>query len=169
MLFDNYNTTIDRNRFKPVQAHKTENAQSALVRTLSSGLRCVQHPGRMGARTRRHCPFPLTVWIVLLIRPPYEAANGTHTMTDDNEEHASHPAFWRSRYGAGLIVIGGVAVFFLLTQHRAHFLGALPFLLILACPLMHLFMHHGHDKGKHRSSDHGRGRDANKRPQDKLP
>ena len=22
--------------------------------------------------------------------------------------------------------------------------GALPFLLLLACPLMHLFMHHGH-------------------------
>jgi len=26
----------------------------------------------------------------------------------------------------------------------SHFFGALPFLLLLACPLMHLFMHHGH-------------------------
>ena len=25
-----------------------------------------------------------------------------------------------------------------------HALGALPYLLLLACPLMHLFMHHGH-------------------------
>jgi len=38
-----------------------------------------------------------------------------------------------------------VAGFFLFTEHRAHVLGILPFLLLLACPLMHLFMHHDHD------------------------
>ena len=43
----------------------------------------------------------------------------------------------------------GVAAFFLLTEHRAHLYGALPYLLILACPLMHLFHHHGH--GQERS------------------
>lgn len=37
-------------------------------------------------------------------------------------------------------------------EHRAHFLGVLPWLLILACPLMHLFMHHGH--GNHTGPDH---------------
>lgn len=37
-----------------------------------------------------------------------------------------------------------VAGFFLLTQHTAHVFGALPFLLLLACPLMHLFHHGGH-------------------------
>jgi hypothetical protein len=51
--------------------------------------------------------------------------------------------------------IGGaflaIAGFFLLTEHRAHLFGALPWLLILACPLMHIFMHHGH--GGH--GDHG--------------
>ncbi|HMN13402.1 MAG TPA: DUF2933 domain-containing protein [Bellilinea sp.] len=36
----------------------------------------------------------------------------------------------------GLLVISG---FFLLTEHRAHVLGILPFLLLLACPLLHLF------------------------------
>ncbi|GAB1235704.1 DUF2933 domain-containing protein [Ferrigenium sp. UT5] len=40
-----------------------------------------------------------------------------------------------------------IAAFFLLSEHRAHLLGALPFLLLLACPLMHLFMHHGHQGG----------------------
>jgi hypothetical protein len=40
-----------------------------------------------------------------------------------------------------------VAAFFLFSEHRAHFLGALPYLLLLACPLMHLFMHHGHGSG----------------------
>jgi len=57
------------------------------------------------------------------------------------------PPFWRSRYGIGLLVFGAVAAYFLLTEHRAHFFGALPFLLLLACPLMHVFMHRGH--GKH--------------------
>lgn len=39
-----------------------------------------------------------------------------------------------------------VAAFFLWTEHRAHLLGILPYLLLLACPLMHLF-HHGHGHG----------------------
>lgn len=54
--------------------------------------------------------------------------------------------------GRGTIVLIGfllVAGFFLLTEHRAHFFGALPYLLLLACPLMHLFMHHGHGDSRH--------------------
>ena len=37
-----------------------------------------------------------------------------------------------------------IALFFLLTEHTAHFFGILPFALFLACPLMMLFMHGGH-------------------------
>jgi hypothetical protein len=36
-----------------------------------------------------------------------------------------------------------VAGYFLFTEHRAHLFGILPYLLILACPLMHLFHKHG--------------------------
>jgi hypothetical protein len=36
-----------------------------------------------------------------------------------------------------------VAAYFLLTEHQAHVIQALPFLLVLACPLMHLFHRHG--------------------------
>ncbi|WP_114970708.1 DUF2933 domain-containing protein [Rhodoferax ferrireducens] len=61
--------------------------------------------------------------------------------------------FWRSRYGIGLLVFGAVAAYFLLTEHRAHFFGALPFLLLLACPLMHVFMHHGHGGHGHHHGD----------------
>lgn len=43
-----------------------------------------------------------------------------------------------------------VAAFFLFTEHRAHVLGILPYLLLAACPLMHLFMHHGHGGHHHR-------------------
>lgn len=74
----------------------------------------------------------------------------------DPEQHKA-PDFWRSRSGVTLLVLGAVAGFFLLTEHRAHVLGVLPYLLILACPLMHLFMHHGHGQGheghQHPSSD----------------
>jgi len=41
-----------------------------------------------------------------------------------------------------------VAGFFLLTEHTAHVFGVLPWLLILACPLMHIFMHHGRHGGQ---------------------
>jgi hypothetical protein len=37
----------------------------------------------------------------------------------------------------------------LLTDHREHVLDFLPFLILLVCPLMHLFMHHGSGSGHH--------------------
>lgn len=43
-----------------------------------------------------------------------------------------------------LIGFLAIAAFFLLSEHRAHLLGVLPFLLLLACPLLHLFHHRGH-------------------------
>ena len=61
--------------------------------------------------------------------------------------------FWRSRYGIGLVVFGAIAACFLLTEHRAHFFGALPYLLLLACPLMHVFMHRGRDGHGHHLGD----------------
>ncbi|RZI40041.1 DUF2933 domain-containing protein [Herbaspirillum sp. HC18] len=53
------------------------------------------------------------------------------------------------------IFIGFLAVvgFFLFTEHRAHLYGALPYLLILACPLMHLFHGHGNHGGSHQDHD----------------
>ena len=54
------------------------------------------------------------------------------------------PAFWGSRYSIGFLVLGAIAAYFLLSEHRAHFIGSLPWLLLLACPLMHVFMHDGH-------------------------
>lgn len=47
------------------------------------------------------------------------------------------------------LAIGG---FFLLTEHKAHALGALPFLLLLACPFLHLFHHHGQGQESYRKS-----------------
>lgn len=58
---------------------------------------------------------------------------------------------------AWIAFAGFVAVVIILlgTEHRAHVLGVLPYLILLACPLLHRFMHggHGHDHqgGRHES------------------
>jgi hypothetical protein len=73
-------------------------------------------------------------------------------------EHHDHDEHTNGRRGRwvliGFLLVAG---FFLWTEHRAHLLGALPYLLLLACPLMHLF-HHGHGHGHHH--------DGNRRPAD---
>jgi hypothetical protein len=46
------------------------------------------------------------------------------------------------------------AGYFLWTEHQAHLLAALPYLILLLCPLMHIFMHGGHGShGDHRQGD----------------
>ena len=80
-----------------------------------------------------------------------------HRGTAGQHGHAPQTSFWRSKAGivtCGFLLIGA---FFLLTEHWAHVLGVLPYLLILACPLMHLFMHRGHGGHgghHHRSTKH---------------
>ena len=67
-----------------------------------------------------------------------------HDHTQHHQSAESQGNFWTSRaflVCAGLLVTAG---FLLWTEHLAHALGYLPFLLILACPLMHIFMHGGH-------------------------
>jgi hypothetical protein len=81
------------------------------------------------------------------------------------QERQQERSWWRS--ATGIITIGflGVAGFFLLTEHTAHVFGVLPWLLIAACPLMHLFMHHGHG---HSSHNHSAGSDhADDEPEQK--
>lgn len=71
----------------------------------------------------------------------------------DNEAHTA-TVLSRGRW-----VLPGflaIALFFLWTEHRAHLLGVLPYLLVLACPLMHLFHHgHGHRHGRINPGDAG--------------
>lgn len=77
-----------------------------------------------------------------------------------NDKHFSRR---RQRGAASTLVFVGfalVALFFLLTEHRAHFFGWLPFLLLAACPLLHMF-HGGHGgHGGHGADDEPR-RDKN--------
>lgn len=57
-----------------------------------------------------------------------------------DQEHRNSP--WN------LILIGFLVIagYFLVTEHWAHIVPILPWVLLLACPLMHLFMHRGHGR-----------------------
>ena len=69
--------------------------------------------------------------------------------------------------GAGRWVFWGfvlVAVFFLISEHRAHVFQYLPVLLLLGCAVMHLFHGHGsHDGHGGHGSHAGKESDEPKR------
>lgn len=76
----------------------------------------------------------------------------------EHSEHGerSRGSFLTSRAGLvllGFLAIGGILLF---TEHRAHVLGALIYLPLLICPLMHFFMHGGHGHGSHGQQDRER-------------
>lgn len=52
-----------------------------------------------------------------------------------------------------LICFLAIIGFFLAMEHRAHLYGILPWLILAACPLMHIFMHHGHGGHGHDSKE----------------
>jgi hypothetical protein len=55
-------------------------------------------------------------------------------------------SFWRSKPGIVVGMLAVIALFYVVREHYTHALGLLPYLLLLLCPLMHLFghQHHGH-------------------------
>lgn len=91
--------------------------------------------------------------------------NNVHRMSDpptgsEPEPGAETGGFWTSKTGLVTIAFLLIAAFFLLTEHRAHTFGVLPFVLLLACPLLHMFMHGGH----HGHGGHG-GHARHKEPE----
>ena len=59
-------------------------------------------------------------------------------------ETSSKAAFLTSSSGLVLLDFLAIAGAYLWMEHRAHLLGALIWLPIGVCLLMHVFMHHGH-------------------------
>ena len=51
------------------------------------------------------------------------------------------------RIYAGWFAVAALVALVIYTGHGRHALYYLPFLIFLACPLMHLFMHGGHHHG----------------------
>lgn len=65
-----------------------------------------------------------------------------------DHEHYHKPdhkgSWWKTRDGIITIVFMAFIGFYLIAEHQAHVYQALPWLIILACPFMHIFMHGGH-------------------------
>lgn len=66
-------------------------------------------------------------------------------------ENLSCP-WWKTSKGIALLLALAALGLYLIIVHKQHVLGALPFLVILLCPLSHLFMHKGHHN-HHEKSD----------------
>lgn len=66
-------------------------------------------------------------------------------------EHASANGALASRWYVW--AAAAILAFYLWAEHRAHLYGALPWVLILLCPLMHVFMGHGGHRHGGRSRD----------------
>lgn len=63
---------------------------------------------------------------------------------NDHGRGPEQQGFWRSTTGLVTIAFLAIGAFFLVTEHRAHIIPWLPWLILLACPLLHVFMHGGH-------------------------
>lgn len=84
---------------------------------------------------------------------------------EPHTDHMNHEQQRPNRFSAANIALYGfltIAAFYLIAEHRAHLLGWLPFLLILACPLLHVFMH-----GRH--GGHGGDKNSPKAPPGQSP
>ncbi|MBX4894642.1 DUF2933 domain-containing protein [Rhizobium bangladeshense] len=80
-----------------------------------------------------------------------------------SDNHSS--SAWSTYSRIVFIAFAAIALGLIAYEHRVHLLGILPWFLILACPLMHLFMHHGHHgHGGYPGHDHARHRAGTVRP-----
>lgn len=75
------------------------------------------------------------------------------------DNNSGAPSFWRRPAGMALATAALIVGFYLLREHWGHILGYWPYLLLLACPLMHLM--HGHGHGGHGGQRQAPGRTNN--------
>jgi Protein of unknown function (DUF2933) len=73
--------------------------------------------------------------------------------------------FLGSKVGFVLCLLLAAAGAYLLWNHTGHFVYALPYVLLLACPLMHLF---GHGHHHHHADSEGKSRRRTLRAADAL-
>ena len=73
---------------------------------------------------------------------------------------AQKQSFWFTSNGLAAMTLIAAASYFLLVEHRQHVFQFLPFLILLLCPLMHIFMHGGHGHSGHGKDDEASDRDT---------
>tara|TARA_R110002110_G_C13465503_1_gene719025 strand:+ start:8209 stop:8532 length:324 start_codon:yes stop_codon:yes gene_type:complete len=76
-----------------------------------------------------------------------------HSNSHNSPQHNSpqKAPWWKSPSGITAIFFIAIAGYLLLREHTAHIGNNWIWLIFLVCPLMHVFMHGGHDHGGHDS------------------
>jgi hypothetical protein len=85
-----------------------------------------------------------------------------HSLPDRSAPAAN--SFWASKaflICVAFLVIGGILLW---TEHLAHAFGYLPYLLLLACPLLHILMHAGYGDHSHGRADRDLGQSQRDKP-----
>jgi len=65
-----------------------------------------------------------------------------------SDPHSGASPWFRSRTSIIVGMLAVILVFFVVREHWEHLAGRWIYLLLLLCPLMHLFGHGGHDKSE---------------------
>lgn len=71
-----------------------------------------------------------------------------NTTRHDRPSSTSDTPLQRRSQAIALVMFALIGGFYLLREHWGHVAGYFPYLLLLACPVMHLFHGHGHH-GRH--------------------
>ncbi|MEW5964573.1 MAG: DUF2933 domain-containing protein [Pseudomonadota bacterium] len=79
-----------------------------------------------------------------------EKSTARHEACDGNDTTGP---YWTPRAFLVFVVFAGIAIALLWTEHRAHTLGVLPLLFILACSPLHTFLHGRHGRAGSQSRD----------------
>lgn len=64
--------------------------------------------------------------------------------TDHDAPEQKRKSFFSSRFNIALLIFLAIGAFYLITEHGVHLFGILPWLFLLACGLLHQWMHSGH-------------------------
>jgi hypothetical protein len=96
-----------------------------------------------------------------LIAQPSESSDRAAQMNEPTQR------WWTNRSNIALAVFVAIGGYFLWTEHRAHVIEFLPWLLVLGCCAMHFFMHRGHRHDGHGSDNGARSRGEGKRGADR--
>ena len=79
-----------------------------------------------------------------------------------NDRSERQPNRWRSRATVAFGVFAVIAALLLFAEHRMHLVPWLPWALLAACPLMHIFMHGSHGRHRDHAGERSPGSDADR-------
>lgn len=147
-----------RRSFTPVRCGRSPNRHSP-QKPPTSPLTApdLRQASRLSGKTSGCAPL-LSIRVRVGSREVRIMETSTVSEVHEGEDHRPvGPSAVRARWA----VVGflAIAAFFLFSEHRAHLFGVLPWLFLLACPFLHLFMH-----GRHGSGHGGRADESARRP-----